>query len=330
MIDNKTTHFQLPLPHVTNELSDDCLRLQSALNMLDNTLKEQSDSNTSLGASNTHLNTSIATIRQQIAQINIGIAGINNDNAAMTNTLNQQQQEVAKITTLSKTMTALSGRIDKDPISFGYDEDRTYPPGALLYVENCWYEAYHPNGCAGVDPRDATTRPQGWQITDISVPYHWLKIGAYLNLPEIGTPLFLPATNLREGLIKYRSDATLHKDKYWRLAQMYPDLITNNTLTIADLRGEFLRGLDDGRGIDSGRSAGSAQEEDFYALSVQSQVGQAPDYNTTRNTIQTVTKDGETINVPGGHSSYHHKIGFAMENVENRPRNVAMLVGCRI
>lgn len=35
------------------------------------------------------------------------------------------------------------------------------------------------------------------------------------------------------------------------------------TFTLPDLRGEFLRGWDDGRGVDSGRAFGSAQADDF-------------------------------------------------------------------
>lgn len=37
----------------------------------------------------------------------------------------------------------------------------------------------------------------------------------------------------------------------------------STTFAVPDIRGEFLRGWDDGRGIDSGRALGSAQAEDF-------------------------------------------------------------------
>ena len=37
----------------------------------------------------------------------------------------------------------------------------------------------------------------------------------------------------------------------------------STTFNLPDLRGEFVRGLDDGRGVDSGRAIGSAQEDAF-------------------------------------------------------------------
>lgn len=37
----------------------------------------------------------------------------------------------------------------------------------------------------------------------------------------------------------------------------------STTFNVPDMRGEFLRGLDDGRGVDTGRTIGSAQAADF-------------------------------------------------------------------
>ncbi len=39
----------------------------------------------------------------------------------------------------------------------------------------------------------------------------------------------------------------------------------STTFNLPDFRGEFLRGLDDGKGVDSGRSLGSAQAQDVQA-----------------------------------------------------------------
>ena len=89
------------------------------------------------------------------------------------------------------------------------------------------------------------------------------------------------------------------------------------TFNLPDLRGEFVRGFDDGRGVDSARVFGSAQG------------GQ----------MQSHTHD-TGINVPGGGSSLQTTIdnttgtvqkyitsatGGTENNSENRPRNVAML-----
>ena len=48
--------------------------------------------------------------------------------------------------------------------------------------------------------------------------------------------------------------AAFSSEKYPNLAKLYP------TLKITDLRGEFIRGWDDGRGIDAGSSILSIQD----------------------------------------------------------------------
>ena len=145
------------------------------------------------------------------------------------------------------------------PISGGYIPTEKYETGDLVKVDGEWYECYHPDGCKGKDPRDPVNRPAGWQNTNQSQPYYWLKIGRWLSFPETGSPIYLPTTAIREGLIKYRNDGNLHKDKFWRLALLYPDLVSKNVINIADLRGVFLRGLDDGRWLDSQRIINSFQ-----------------------------------------------------------------------
>lgn len=142
---------------------------------------------------------------------------------------------------------------DESVVSLGYNPNKRYTTSFFVYVDGNYYECYHPNGCLDKDPRDPANRPEGWTNTDPSQPYYWIKIGKFLSLPEIGVPLPFPTLNLREGVIKYNGEANLHKDKFWRLAELYPDLINSNFITIADLRAKYIQGLDDGRGVDVGR-----------------------------------------------------------------------------
>lgn len=141
----------------------------------------------------------------------------------------------------------------KSPISGSYNKHHRYQPGEILRINGNYYECYHPQGCLNKDPRDPKNRPAGWTNTDQTQPYHWIRIGKFLSLPEIGVALPFPTLNLREGVIKYNGDANLHKDKFWRLAELYPNLISNNKIAIADLRAQVIRGLDDARGIDVNR-----------------------------------------------------------------------------
>jgi microcystin-dependent protein len=87
----------------------------------------------------------------------------------------------------------------------------------------------------------------------------------------------------------------------------------STTFNLPDLRGEFIRGWDHGRGIDSGRSFGSSQADDFEAhthtFSVKTsdtEGGAFADATTTSTGSGTVTTDST-----GG--------------AETRPRNIALL-----
>ena len=75
---------------------------------------------------------------------------------------------------------------------------------------------------------------------------------AQYDLP-VGIPLPWPAATPPAGWLKCNG-ATFDKAKYPKLALAYPSGL------LPDLRGEFIRGWDDGRGIDSGRSLLSFQE----------------------------------------------------------------------
>ncbi|MEQ4512108.1 MAG: phage tail protein [Dickeya sp.] len=69
----------------------------------------------------------------------------------------------------------------------------------------------------------------------------------------VGIPLPWPQANVPSGWLKCNGQA-FDKNVYPRLAQVYSSGV------LPDLRGEFIRGWDDGRGIDSGRSLLSMQE----------------------------------------------------------------------
>ncbi|WP_023641008.1 phage tail protein [Dickeya zeae] len=68
----------------------------------------------------------------------------------------------------------------------------------------------------------------------------------------VGIPLPWPQANVPSGWLKCNGQA-FDKNMYPRLAQVYPSGV------LPDLRGEFIRGWDDGRGVDSGRAILSGQ-----------------------------------------------------------------------
>ncbi len=126
----------------------------------------------------------------------------------------------------------------------------------------------------------------------------------------------------------------------------------SSTFNLPDLRGEFVRGFDNGRGADSGRSIGSSQGDD------NKQHNHGIDFNTQSHTltgnIQKISEtfnnngsasgvfskqtgfnanhtpgnpdhnDSGAVNFNGTHS--HHVIGSTQNTgSESRPRNIAMM-----
>lgn len=85
----------------------------------------------------------------------------------------------------------------------------------------------------------------------------------------------------------------------------------STTFNLPDLRGEFLRGWDDGRGVDSGRAFGSAQ-------------GQAIQSHTHTTPSVVTINGGGSFGNPAGSCTIESGTG-ATGGPETRPRNVALL-----
>lgn len=79
----------------------------------------------------------------------------------------------------------------------------------------------------------------------------YLGLGDGSALP-VGVPVPWPLPNPPRGWLKYNG-APFDKIMFPKLGAIYPSGI------LPDLRGEFIRGWDDGRGVDSGRALLSAQ-----------------------------------------------------------------------
>ncbi|EFM9905925.1 phage tail protein [Escherichia coli] len=80
----------------------------------------------------------------------------------------------------------------------------------------------------------------------------YLKISDLTKYTPIGVPLPYPGATAPEGWLKCNG-AVFDKVKYPGLGVVYP------SGSLPDLRGEFIRGWDDGRGVDTSRALLSAQ-----------------------------------------------------------------------
>lgn len=119
----------------------------------------------------------------------------------------------------------------------------------------------------------------------------------------------------------------------------------STTFNLPESRGEFIRGLDDGRGVDSGRALGSAQAEMVGAHTHTATAGNAGAHTHTYSAQARRGANGDatstfrpsngdssspsstptmTVSTAGDHS--HTVTVNANTGTENRPRNVARLL----
>jgi phage-related tail fiber protein len=102
-----------------------------------------------------------------------------------------------------------------------------------------------------------------------------------------------------------------------------------NTFNLPDLRGEFMRGWDDGRGVDASRTIGSSQTD--AQQRVQGSMGWVAFVSqSAASGALSLTATGVSSNTTTGPNSTLWNINFDNASVartaaENRPRNVAML-----
>jgi len=95
----------------------------------------------------------------------------------------------------------------------------------------------------------------------------------------------------------------------------------STTFNLPDLRGEFIRGWDDGRGVDSGRTFGSFQSDSFASHSHGVSHG-AQRWRGNQGTNSWQSPAGFDVTI--GHRDASVNTNSAGNN-ETRPRNIALL-----
>ncbi|HBH4389921.1 TPA: tail fiber protein [Escherichia coli] len=145
--------------------------------------------------------------------------------------------------------------------------------------------------------------------TSIQSVLEYLGLGEGSALP-VGVPVPWPLETPPTGWLKCNG-AAFSSEKYPNLAKVYP------TNKLPDLRGEFIRGWDDGRGVDNGRALLSSQEATNFsqrAGNIGDGAGHAINFH-----------DGIVGNQPG-FSRFNftsNSVGDGINFVAVRPRNIA-------
>ena len=100
----------------------------------------------------------------------------------------------------------------------------------------------------------------------------------------------------------------------------------STTFNLPDLRGEFVRGLDDGRGIDTGRTLGSAQADELEAHSHMVANSGTGSGGTSGALARSTSTGGDTEYVLQGIGGTPNVYPTSdTGGTETRPRNVALL-----
>lgn len=144
-----------------------------------------------------------------------------------------------------------------------------------------------------------------------------------VNSSPTGTVIWFAANTAPTGYLK-ANGANVSRTTYASLFAVIGTTFGagdgSTTFGLPDLRGEFIRGWDDGRGVDSGRVFGSAQSDEF----------ESHNHNMTRsfnvsNTAIGAWSDTNPTNGSLPESGSQASTAFDQGGTETRPRNVALL-----
>lgn len=143
--------------------------------------------------------------------------------------------------------------------------------------------------------------------------------GGQLGVPP-GTIIFHAADTPPTGYLKANGAAisrTTYSALFAALSTTFGAGDGSTTFNLPDMRGEFPRGWDDGRGVDSGRSFGSAQTDELKSHS-HSTVWYNPGGSFS------IFYPGLPGHSAGGTTASTHRNGSEGGD-ETRPRNIALL-----
>ncbi|HCU6528660.1 TPA: phage tail protein [Escherichia coli] len=174
------------------------------------------------------------------------------------------------------------------------------------------------NALAGKQPLDNTlTNLSGKDVAGLLT---YLGLGEGSVLP-VGVPVPWPAATPPTGWLKCNG-AAFSAEEYPELAKAYP------TNKLPDLRGEFMRGWDDGRGVDSGRGILTAQSHGMPSISgTFNGLFAVKQTNGLGGVSVAKSTNAETLSTSSGSGSVFYYTfnvsGSTPVSPELRPRNIA-------
>ena len=141
-----------------------------------------------------------------------------------------------------------------------------------------------------------------------------LNVDDLSGMVPSGAVMYFAGQTVPSGWLKANGAAvsrTTYAALFAAIGERYGRGDGRTTFNLPDLRGEFVRGWDDGRGVDRNRALGSWQADEFRSHSHGIGVNRMPDSDRGSNS-STVSVDTVGQTDPAG-------------GIETRPRNIALL-----
>lgn len=172
-----------------------------------------------------------------------------------------------------------------------------------------------------------------------------LNVDDLIGIIPSGAVMYFAGQTAPEGWLKANGAAvsrTTYATLFAAIGTTYGAGDGRSTFNLPDLRAEFLRGWDDGRGIDSGRAFGSAQSDAIRNIKGSLEAVYGSDryalYTKADGAFTTDWDDGSNETFKGSSNNYVNRkkrvvfdAGRSVPTAdENRPRNIALLACIKI
>jgi microcystin-dependent protein len=177
----------------------------------------------------------------------------------------------------------------------------------------------------------------GLQPDEGSVTQVAAAIAAMITSAHIGSVAAFATSSAPTGWLKCNGaelDRTVYADLFAVIGTTFGAGDGSTTFNLPDLRGEFVRGFDDGRGIDGGRVFGSSQSDEYKQHDHQPLAlygglpsgGMEATSSRFAMTYYNISSSLIEISSTGSWSGYSAGAAVTLEGGnETRPRNVALL-----
>jgi phage-related tail fiber protein len=279
------------------------------------------------------------------------------DNVNVTVQIIEERQTLVNpqttVTLATTTTTSLAVYIEGVRLSKGAGADQWQPLGGTSLTQITLGQSY-PDGSEILlvqnDPAGAADAPllRGQNLADLEnaatarTNLDVFNKSETRQMAPAGMVAHFPRSTAPAGWLKANGAAisrTAYADLYAVLGTAYGTGDGFTTFNLPDLRGEFLRGWDDARGIDAGRTLGSAQTDQNkahgHSASTDVSGGHSHSYvdtdtEVTSGSLQTGSgwqiQDRQTTYQTGSAGDHSHGVTVSSSGGnEARPRNVAML-----